>query len=367
MPRGSEIIPVMKTKIAVAAISILFLTFVADWLVAQLPRPTPNSPIYSWRFSTISGTVLGHEEGELDLMLHPHLVYVNRPNQTNKRFKINSLGFRGREPVGGSPRRLAVVGASSAFGTGLSNDDEALSFHLGNALSMEPINAGVIGYFSTQEFLSTTTQLANLKPELIVALNGANDFSRVTDQSPDLYIGSQTFDLVDGGISYSSYLRGLPLTKKIGMLHAFFFPNLDLAFRNVYKASIISVEKPRINEARLGKIEDVYVNNMVKLHLFGKATGYQTVVAIQPMEPHRNPGYQKKYVEFGGRVTKRLQAMGVNCINLSDASRILSPEDYIDEIHLFGRGYQKIASAIAPQVRGTSTGRKSGREKVSVN
>ena len=70
---------------------------------------------------------------------------VNLPDQSTQFFRIDHLGFRGREldPRDQDRHRVVLVGGSAAFGTGLQSYAETLAVQLEQRLpDTEVVNAG---------------------------------------------------------------------------------------------------------------------------------------------------------------------------------------------------------------------------------
>src|SRR5215475_5923126 len=135
-------------------------------------------PYYWSSFHTHDGIALGTRSGPLKLALHPFVGYSNLPNQKTPHFSNNNLGFRGGDirQDETTKKRIIVVGGSTAFGTGLENDDETFEQHLEYLLNAEVINAAVIGHASGQELVYLLTELVDLQPDLVITLNGWNDY-----------------------------------------------------------------------------------------------------------------------------------------------------------------------------------------------
>ncbi|MBS0169536.1 MAG: hypothetical protein JSR62_04215 [Nitrospira sp.] len=67
------------------------------------------------------------------------------------------------------------MGGSTAFGTGLESDRESVASQLAQLLNVEVINAAVIGHGSGQELAYLLSELVNLQPDVVIALDGWND------------------------------------------------------------------------------------------------------------------------------------------------------------------------------------------------
>ncbi len=136
-------------------------------------------PFYWWHFVTHDGRDLGYEhKGPLQLALHPFAIYANLPNQHSDHFSTDAHGFRisGGDRSLDTPARVVLVGGSTAFGTGLESDRETVASQLAQRLNVEVINAAVIGHGSGQELTYLLTELVDLHPDVVIALDGWNDY-----------------------------------------------------------------------------------------------------------------------------------------------------------------------------------------------
>jgi lysophospholipase L1-like esterase len=121
----------------------------------------------------------------------PVLGWANRPGVSSPAFQINSLGFRGPElpvekPPGGI--RVACLGDSSTFGVrqdgpaSLAFDSyvEILRERLAASgrQDVEVINAGVLGYSSSNGLRQLATRIRDLAPDVVVARFGFNDYAK---------------------------------------------------------------------------------------------------------------------------------------------------------------------------------------------
>lgn len=120
---------------------------------------------------------------------HPILGWVNRPGFWSPHLLINSLGFRGPEisaPKPSGSLRIVCLGDSRTFGIWLDkgsfrydNDYPAVleqSLHeREGAEHVDVINAGVIGYTSSQGLAQLRTQVLTLYPDIVTVAFGFND------------------------------------------------------------------------------------------------------------------------------------------------------------------------------------------------
>lgn len=111
--------------------------------------------------------------------------YIHAPinGGVHVRYEINSRGFRGAElAADGALPRVVVYGDSFIQAEFSHTEDtfaERLEAHLAERLGgeVEVVNAGVAGYGPDQELRRMETELASLRPELVVvALYSGNDF-----------------------------------------------------------------------------------------------------------------------------------------------------------------------------------------------
>jgi len=107
---------------------------------------------------------------------------------------VNALGLRGDTP--GVPRpegeeRIAVVGDSSFFGFGVS-DDETLAARLGRRWpGSSVINAAIPGYSTDQSLLLLEEQVWDLEPSLLIVANFWSDTNYEAFSDKDLLASAQ--------------------------------------------------------------------------------------------------------------------------------------------------------------------------------
>jgi lysophospholipase L1-like esterase len=183
----------VRREIVYAAIVVGFLFATAE-VVVRVQKAVRDARRgarpYSVRSVTHDGVAYAHEEGQIALVLDPHLVYRTAPGQRTERVTINRDGFRGAEWRHDKPpgtRRVAVLGGSAAFGTGASGDEQVFTVPLEAELDRrarlhgsraEVWNAGAVGYDSTQELVLLATRLVDLAPDVVVLFDGWNDFNQ---------------------------------------------------------------------------------------------------------------------------------------------------------------------------------------------
>jgi lysophospholipase L1-like esterase len=115
----------------------------------------------------------------------PYGHWEMRPGLRSRFYRTNALGFRGPETSLEKPAgrfRIVVLGGSSAWGFGCTADErtvpgrlQTLLRKLHPGLDLEVINAGQIGFGSTQELIYFHRQILPLEPDLVLLFDGYND------------------------------------------------------------------------------------------------------------------------------------------------------------------------------------------------
>lgn len=136
-----------------------------------------------WELQTNRGEIATDKEGGLVLQHRPYVLYRMKPDTTRTKVTVNHVGYRVPEwPTADEPksgRRVFVLGGSTAFGLGC-DDRESFAFLLDERLRDEGtrvFNAGMIGYHSSQEVVLLAQQICQLSPDLVVVVDGYNDFT----------------------------------------------------------------------------------------------------------------------------------------------------------------------------------------------
>lgn len=101
----------------------------------------------------------------------------------DENINITKSGFRSEKEISsdGYKKYIFLIGGSASFGLGV-KDNQTVSYFLQQLLLANPktkyyefINAGVTGYYSTQELIHVFRNLLNYNPIMIVALTGRNE------------------------------------------------------------------------------------------------------------------------------------------------------------------------------------------------
>jgi lysophospholipase L1-like esterase len=301
-------------------------------------------PYYWSSFHTHDGIPLGTRSGPLKLALHPFLGYSNLPNQNTPHFSINNLGFRGSDirKDEKTTKRIIVVGGSTAFGTGLQHDDETFARHLEQLLNAEVINAAVVGHASGQELVYLLTELVDLQPDLVIALNGWNDYNLHPRASQ--FGGSNGFWQVEEQLQTLQSVTDGSFLTRVSNLYWILFPNLTKQLESLW-VRFFRGEAAK-SEPDLGVASAVYATNMTKMHRLSEAFHYTFLCVLQP-DRDRKPQYRA----FRETAKMHLQQAGIVVLDLNELDEQgIKAEWYMDEMHLDGAGNQAIAQIIATQI-----------------
>jgi lysophospholipase L1-like esterase len=300
-------------------------------------------PYYWSSFHTHDGIGLGTRSGPLKLALHPFIGYSNLPNQKTPHFSINNLGYRGGDirKDEKTKKRIIVVGGSTAFGTGLQNDDETFAQHLEHLLNAEVINAAVVGHASGQELVYLLTELVDLQPDLVITLNGWNDY----DLHPlaSKFGGSNGFGQVEEQLKTLQSVTDESLLTRVSNLYWVLFPNITKQLESLWLRFFRRGEQTRTD---LGLASAVYATNMTKMHRISEAFHSTFLCVLQPDRDR-----QQRYRAFRETAKMHLQQAGIVPLDLSELDQPgIKAEWYMDEMHLDAAGNQAIAQIIANKI-----------------
>ncbi len=307
-------------------------------------------PHYWWQFLTHDGRDIGYEhKGPLKLALHPFAIYSNLPNQHSDHFSIDEHGFRGSgrdRPLDTQPR-VVLVGGSTAFGTGLESDRETVASQLAQRLNAEVINAAVIGHGSGQELTYLLTELVDLHPDVVIALDGWNDYYKRLEISDPRLLGMNGFDQIEDQLVAAARLGDSSLLTRLQSLPRMFFPRLSYRIQH----SRIGLwagwfTREELQPPTLDLAATRYADNLTKMHQLGGAFHYQFLAVMQP-DVDRGRDYQR----FRAKAESALAREGVKVLNLGDRPEFL-PSMFLDTMHLDGAGHRLMADLIARTIQG---------------
>lgn len=305
-------------------------------------------PYYWWQFLTHDGRDIGYEhKGPLKLALHPFAIYSNLPSQVAEHFRIDGRGFRenglGLQQAG--KKRILLVGGSTAFGTGLESDSETVASRLAQRLDAEVINAAVIGHGSGQELAYLLTELVDLRPDMVLALDGWNDYYKRLEVRDHRLLGMNGFDQVENQLVSLAGLEDPSLFKRLRNVPWMLFPRIS--YRVKYSRVGVWmgwIERGDHSPLPMELAVTRYVENLLKMQRAGKGFQYRFLVAIQP-DVDRGKDYQT----FCEQAESALRRQGIRVLNLEGRSEF-RPSMFIDQMHLNGEGHRVMADIIAQAI-----------------
>ncbi len=218
----------------------------------------------------------------------PYVMFRPMPNIG----QINSLGYRSPElPVikGENELRIAMLGGSVVFGAARDTSIVArLAQRLQEAPELEDreityINAGVPSAVSGQELASFIYELVDLEIDLIIVLDGFNDFYSAIHYDPR---PGYPYDFIVEEYRYYRFEKGTWRT----LLYHFFqdrFVNLrpKAIVGDYFEA--LGMERPRFEDAK-DRVVDAYIENVSKISRIAGAHGIKAAVFLQPYSPQHN-------------------------------------------------------------------------------
>ena len=355
-----------------AVVSVVLILLVADWVLEQRERSKhPDSdlgpaPFYSWSFTTTRGEPVGLD-GLLDLSMHPFAVYTNLPNQETRYFTTDGSGFRRNGPVRDTQARfrIAVLGGSTAFGTGLQRDTDTFTARLETLVEgSEILNAAVIGHLSGQELVYLVTELVDREPHLVIAIDGFND---VADQMMGPSRTRQTagvnntFFMIEDALRRLYQLESGGLFDRLGAAMPLIFKHIAKLVRSALELPPPSLTSNPGNDERPvlprspAVLADVYARNMGKMAIVSEAFGARLLCVLQPdyvalFETHKPNQISDYYTAFRRAARPLLDNGGVVHIDLNDFEDAFLPDMFMDQIHLNARGNQVMAEIVEREI-----------------
>ena len=355
--------PLLRVGILITSFAFTLVLFVAALEVFLAHRharwAAAEKPHYKWSLVTADGTRLGTQSGPLQLLLRPFIVYGNRPNQTDPRFSVDARGFRRTtEPSGANAATIVVVGGSTAFGTGLASDGETFSSQLAQILGTRVVNAAVVGHQSGQELAGLATGLVDLRPSLVIALDGWNDYGFRTHER---FLGVASFEQIELEMKKLANLMYPPsMWQRLARIPVVVFPRASqsLMTRTDMLMSRLGIGyrffPSRERRAEISEAAEVYAENVRKMNVISGAFGARFLCVVQPQ--NRVPRYAKsnpKYDQFVSIAAARLAADGVPFLDMNDPDhRPMFPgERFLDLVHLDATGNRTLAQVVADEIQ----------------
>lgn len=365
-----------RIGLAATAVLLLLALLALDLWLTDEPSRLGVTPADDFSMVSRDGRQLGWSFDGLRVRLMPLTLYENEPSQRHGPYVINARGLRGAEVADGPPRAI-VLGGSAAFGLGV-GESETLAHHLGERLGGEVLNAGVIGYLSSQESALAIFRLDDLEPDLWLSFSGWNDL-----YDPFWWSTHGPGGASEPGMTVQFELLEARLAALRAIEHrpsrAFAATGMSvLRGSTVLSGAAGLLSTPPVPEPRVlpdgfvQQIVQTYVANMRRLQALAEARGARLFVVIQPEQGQllaadererlraarasfdAHDAYWERFPElyrqFRAASAAALTEAGLDFV---DGSELL-PNDpwyatriFNDPVHLDGEGYRLMAERIA--------------------
>ena len=320
--------------------------------------------------TTMRDEPVGEPGGAIALRHDPFVGYMTAPGQSVGYATTNALGFRGPEWTRKSraQRRVIVLGGSLVFGQGASGDDRVLSARLEARLrdagrDVEVLNAGVIGHSATQELILLTTKLLDYQPDVIVVVDGWNDFyfAGVLPEGVDRLV-PPTFLEFDEllGRTRESGLNILRASAAVRWVER----RLDVRRRRAAPRTFVGYSDNA--DAAVA----TYRTMIERVILVARAAGVRTVIAPQPEIMHRGgeipaaeqalrvdaepSGYaalsKATYRRFVDAACAVATAERIGFVDLTGIFDDVAETVFVDQVHLNDRGCDLLAASLVPAI-----------------
>lgn len=335
---------------------------ISDW------RKTKKSSERMWDLPTLhttGGLPIAPGRGGIAWELDPQLLYRNRPNQRSERGTINAQGFRGpdwrREKPPGT-KRVFLLGGSVAYGWGVARDELTIAARMQAALGpgYEVLNAGVIGYASTQELILLETVLLDWQPDAVVLLDGWNDLLYASRTPPDQPIRPLTFGELESVLE-----RGQDGPAALLRLSALW---RAVERRAREAAGDRAAARPFVDHPDGPR---VYRRNLELVARIARAWGLDAVLAFQPELSLRKAASSPELAHLVDSTTGRgwleyarthypryreaarevAAANGATFVDGNEVLDTVAEECFVDACHLTAAGNEALSRALADAVR----------------
>ena len=323
-------------NIAFAAIAVvIFFALVEIGLrLAGFDYMPDDTPLVIMRdFQRQNYKTLYHFDPGTLWSLNPGAVYEHEGTAEKR---INRLGFRGPEvSAAKSPRtlRIACFGDSSAFGLGVQLRfiyTENLRDYLKKMLpgvNVEVINAGVVGYTSTQALAHLRRDVLPLKPDIVVASLGA-----INEVYTMKYTDAQRIAMVSQA-GKGRTLRSIPLKARTGQ----FLLWLVRKIKGGDKGPL----QPRAPLPQFKKDLEAFADE-------GKKDGFLLIL----VSPHRKPKIEKlrpELLRYSEAIQATAQERALPFVDVHGYFMKINDEKLLfrDDYHPSRQGHNLIAQILA--------------------
>lgn len=283
----------------------------------------------------------------------PHYI----ENQHTTTLNINNFGFRGPDISFEKPEntiRIFMVGGSTTYGAGSTNDNTTIPGYLQTLLNqknlkydIEVINAGISAYFSLPETNLIKNKLLNFEPDLIIVYDGWNDIE--TDLDYHLGKTYQTSFIDDSIQNLNEIIPDYQSAKILRSIQAKFKQmnmNEESSSEFVFDGTTIP------QKIKLWKERWTDICNL------GNNQGFDVIITLQPLagsgnkqlSEQENIYYEKRmrhFMDYYSLYGEALTELNNSCTNVKDLR--FAFDDYTETIlydggHVVSKGNEIIAN-----------------------
>ena len=248
-----------------------------------------------------------------------------------------------------------MIGGSTVFGSGLSNDRETIPYQLFKKFNekydnVEVINAGISSITSFEELYIIENILVNLKPDMIIVYDGVNDIGYKRINEPEIQTSSDDISLKN----FQKYLRSPVVLYRYILLPMYNYEFTDSPDR--------TNQDSRFDEETSKIISSLWGERMNEFCKISNKYEFESVVIIQPALYYGNKplsDYEKSILIPNTFWTKTFEKMinesktFNNCsltLNFSNIFENTSQGVYIDQVHINPYGHKIIAEEIYQKI-----------------
>ena len=273
-----------------------------------------------------------------------HLV----PDQHMSTSNVNSDGFRGSEIDQNKDKettRIFVVGGSTVFGVGVSDNDAIPAqlqkiYDSSEIKNVEIINAGIPANMSFDELDLIKENIVNYQPDIVIIYDGFND------------IANNYRDASKENVSVNELILRTLMKNE-----SYLTPNVIL--KNYFKWKSDN-RSTTFNSETINEKVSIWTKSLDKVCAIGKENNFQTIIVLQPFLATGSKilsQEEKNYAEKYDSVTmaKHYQVFSdhldefKNCENTFDLRNIFDSHNetlFFDQAHLGPYGNKIIAEKL---------------------
>jgi len=207
-------------------------------------------------------------------------ILLHAPNQSFTTININNVGFRGPDISNEKPMgtyRIFVVGGSTTFGYGSSNDHTTIPGYIQeefqnneNFKNIEVINAGIGLATSFEEKYLIQNIIADLSPDMIIVYDGWNDagYRKINGMVP--------LGIVDTDKDPFKF-KNYPFYRTPFVISA------NIINNDVQAGSDIRTQKEIVTPEIKKTVTDLWKQNIEQICKTQEKNGIKTMVFLQPL------------------------------------------------------------------------------------